>query len=113
MTLSLTTLDVTDRKEKGIGLHNIIVKEAKRASQSSLSIPIPNVLLLTQKQYDDLNNLSKLENMYHSEDKLYVTPYNVMEVRVQNRSRLTFEETNALDESAFNEWEKSIGADNG
>lgn len=108
MTLSLTTLDITDRKEKGQELHNIIVLEAKRASESKLYIPIPNLLLMSADQYDDLNNLSGLQEMYHSDEKMYVTPYNVMEVRVDKRKRLTFKETMELDDKQFNEWEETV-----
>lgn len=110
MTLSLSILDVTDRKEKGVELHNVIVKEAKRAFESKLYLPIPNLLMLTQDQYDDLSkdlNSSPIDNMYHSDDKMYVTPYSVMEVRVDKRIKLTFKEAHSLDDKEFEEWEES------
>jgi hypothetical protein len=111
MTLSLNTMDITDRKEKGKELHDHIVKEVKRLVNSNLFLPIPNVLLLTQKQYDGLSLLTNnpIENMFYSEDKLYKTPYNVMEIRVQGRTKLTFEEAMDLDDKTFDEWEKSMG----
>lgn len=107
MSLSLTTMDITDRKEKGIELHNAIALEAKRASKSKLFIPIPNLILMTSAQYDDLNKLSGIQEFYHTEDKLYVTPYNVMEVRVEKPKRLTFTEAHSLDDKTFTEWENS------
>jgi hypothetical protein len=50
--------------------------------------------------------------MYHSEDMMYQTPYNVMEVRVDKRKRLTFKEAHSLDDKQFDEWEKSQGGIN-
>jgi hypothetical protein len=110
MTLSLTTMDITDRKERGMELHNVICLEAKRAVNSKLLLPIPNVILLTQDQFDDLSELANgVQPFYHSEDRFYTTPYNIMEVRVDKRKRLTFTEAHSLDDKAFDEWEKSDG----
>lgn len=111
MTLSLNTLDITDRKERGIELHNYIVREAKRVHESSFNLEQYNLLLMTQEQYDDLNRLSKLSPMYHSDDMMYQTPYSVMEVRVEKRKRLTFQEAHSLDDKSFSEWERSVKED--
>jgi hypothetical protein len=112
MTLSLNTLDITDRKEPPVELHTIIVKEVRRAFDSKLFIPMYNLITMTQDQYDGLMKLSKMSPMYHSEDMMYQTPYNVMEVRVDKRKRLTFKEAHSLDDKQFDEWEKSQGGIN-
>ena len=104
----INTLDITDRKETGEELHRFIVRETKRVAESKLLLPIHDLLRITQDQYDDLMKLSKMSPMYHSEDRMYQTPYNVMEIRVDKRNRLTFTEAHSLDDKAFNEWEKSV-----
>lgn len=43
-------------------------------------------------------------DVYYTEDKMYQTPYNVMEIGVE-KPKLTFEETMKLDDKQFNEWE--------
>jgi hypothetical protein len=68
---------------------------------------MPAILEMRQDQYDDLMKIAKLPNMYHQEERMYVTPYNVMEVRVTNRSKLTFKEAQALSDKEFDKWEKS------
>ena len=113
MSLSLNTLDVSDRREKGLELHKVIVSEVKRTVKSNLFLPIPNLLLLTQTQWDDLSSLTGVDNMYYSEDRFYTTPYNIMEVRIDKRNKLTFQEAHSLDDKNFDEWERSIGATDG
>jgi hypothetical protein len=51
--------------------------------------------------------------MYHVEDRMYQTKYNVMEVRVEQRTKLTFKEAHSLDDKAFDEWEKSVEGESG
>jgi hypothetical protein len=46
--------------------------------------------------------------MYHSNDRMFFTDWNVMEIRVQGRERLLFTEAHELDELAFKHWEKSV-----
>lgn len=102
-------LDITSFKQKGVKLHEAIVKEVKPLATSKLLVPIPDVIKMTSEQYDDLNKLSNIQEFYHTEDKMYKTPYNVMEVRVDGRKKLTFLETMELDSKNFEEWEKSEG----
>lgn len=110
MNLSHSILDITSFKDKGQQLHDAIVRETKRVDQlgnKGFSLEQYDVLLMTQQQYDDLNKLSgHIQDYFHSDDKVYVTPYNAMEVRVDKRKRLTFEETMQLDDKSFVEWEK-------
>ena len=97
-------LDITSYKEKGQELHDRIVKDVKSVAKSKLVLPIPDLLKMTQSQYDELSLLSGMYDVYYTEDKLYRTPYNVMEIRV-DKPKLTFEETMKLDDKEFNEWE--------
>lgn len=110
MTLSLNTLDITSFKTKGQALNEDIVKECKRihkTGNAGFSIPQYNIIRMTQEQYDDLNKMSgRMIDQFHDDNKMYLTPYNVMEIRVENRKRLTFDEAMKLDDKTFNEWEK-------
>lgn len=106
-------LDITGWKQKGQELKDAIDKECKGLSETLIAIPLPSKILMTQAQYDDLMKLNALPNMYHSEDRMYLTSHNVMEVRVANRSRLTFKEAQSLDDKTFNEWEKSVEGEDG
>lgn len=98
------TLDITSYKEKGQELHDRIVKDVKSFAKSKLILPIPDLLRMTQAQYDDLSLLNGMYDVYYTEDKMYRTPYSVMEIRV-DKPKLTFEETMKLDDKEFNEWE--------
>lgn len=104
-------LDITSYKEKGQELHDRIVKVVKSYAKSKLIIELPNKLVMTQKQYDDLSLLSGMYDVYYTEDKMYQTPYSVMEIRVVDRTRATFKETMELDDKQFEEWEKRNGVD--
>lgn len=106
-------LDITTWRQTGQELHEAIVKECKGLSESLVFTPLPSKIEMNQAQYDDLMKLGNLPNMYHSESRMYITPYNVMEVRVSDRTRLTYKETQALDEKSFNEWEKSVEGEEG
>lgn len=106
--LSTPRLDITTWKQKGLQLNEAILKEIKGLSESLIFMPMPAILEMRQDQYDDLMALSKLPNMYHQEERMFITPYNVMEVRVTNRSKLTFKEAQALSDKDFEKWEKSV-----
>lgn len=107
MTLSLNTLDITTFKTKGQELHDQIVKECKRLN--NLNFEQFNIINMTQDQYDDLNKLSHaMVDQFHDENMMYKTPYSVMEVRVDNRKRLTFTEAMKLDDKEFTDFEKEF-----
>lgn len=105
--------DITTWKLKGQELADEINKHMKGLSETTVFSPLPSKIQMTQAQYDDLMKLGGLPNMYHTEDRMYITPYNVMEVRVSARNRLTFQEAHALDDKTFNEWEKSVEGEEG
>ena len=108
----MTTLDITSFKQKGAELAKAIEAEIKPLANSKLIVPLPDILRMTQVQYDDLMKLNLLpemyqfENMFHTEDRMYQTKYNVMEVRVSNRTKATFEEAHSLSDKEFEKWEK-------
>jgi hypothetical protein len=99
-------LDITNWRQKGAELNTRITNEIKGMSESKIITTLPSKLQMTQQQYDDLMALGKLPNMYHQEDRMYVTPYNVMEVRVTNRTKMTFKEAFGQDDAQFAKWEK-------
>ena len=104
----MTTLDITNFKQKGQELYDEIVKTIKPYATTKLYVTMPDLLFMTQSQYDDLMEINKLPNMYHQEDRMFTTPYNVMEVRVTDRKKLTFKEAHSLSGKQFDRWEKSV-----
>ena len=106
MTLSLTFHDITNYRETGRELITRINNDMKHYADSVLTVKMPDLLTMTQKQYDDLMKLNRLDTMYHSDEQMFLTPYNVMEVRVSNRNKLTFKEVQGLDDKQFDNWEK-------
>jgi len=113
MSILINVFDITSFKEKDLELHQRILRDMKGYSETLLYIPMPDVIKMTQSQYDQLMKLGNMPNMYHSDDRMYVTPYNVMEVRVQSRNRLTFKEAHSLDDKDFEKWEKSVEGEDG
>lgn len=106
MTLSLVTHDITNYQEKGRELITRINGDMKAMLDSPFTHKMPDLLKMTQKQFDDLMKLNSLDTMYHSEEQMFITPSNVMEVRVANRTKLSFKETLQLTDTEFDKWEK-------
>ncbi len=58
------------------------IVETVAATQSPLLVvPLPNILLLTRRQYDLLQNDPDMLGTY-ADQRVYVTPLNAMDVRV-------------------------------
>lgn len=93
---STDELDITHWRQKGADLHTEIVNAVK-STQSVIIQPLPNILTMTQAQYDSLLLLKNMPEMYQSKERFYYTPLNVMEVRVSNRTKQTFEEAHKLE----------------
>jgi len=106
MTLSLVTHDITNYQEKGRELVTRINGDMKTMLDSPFTVKMPDLLKMTQKQLDDLRKLHSLDTMYHSEEQMFITPSNVMEVRVSDRKKLSFKETLQLTDTEFDKWEK-------
>lgn len=106
MTLSLVTHDITNYQEKGRELIERINGDMKTMLDSPFTVKMPDLLKMTQKQFDDLMKLNSLDTMYHSEEQMFITPSNVMEVRVSDRKKLSFKETLQLTDTEFDKWEK-------
>jgi len=104
----MNTLDITTWKDKGEQLQEKIIKHIKGLHETLLIMPMPDELLMTQTQFDQLANLSNMGTMYHSNDRMFFTDWCVMEAKVKGRERLLFTEAHALDELAFRKWEKSV-----
>jgi hypothetical protein len=99
-------LDISSWRDKGLELASRIDKEVKSIADSTITVALPSKIEMTQAQYDDLMELSKLDNMFYDEQKMYVTGHNAMEVRVA-KPKLTFKEAMGLDDQNFDEFEKS------
>lgn len=82
-------LDITELKQQGMDLANAIEGEVE-ATQRVIVQPYPSEILMRRDQYDDLAKLSGMVDMLSGtedeakpEDRIWVTKYNVMEVRIK------------------------------
>jgi hypothetical protein len=78
-------LDITDLKEHGPALHTAIVNAVKD-TQGTILAPLPDVLVMTALQYKELD--AGMMQAYQSDDRIYMTPLNAMNVRVKDTQNL-------------------------
>lgn len=78
----MITLDITDWKQKDDDLRREIVN-AVLSTQAVLVQPLPDQLVMTKAQFDMLDTDPRMQAMYQSTERLYVTPHNAMEVVVK------------------------------
>lgn len=74
-------LDITSFKETGMKLAEAIEKAVKD-TQTPILTPLPDEIRMTQAQFKDLAKLSGMQHLHQSNDRMWVTSMNVMEVRV-------------------------------
>lgn len=77
----MTKLDVTDCKLKGTALQVEIVNRVKD-TQRLLMSPLPDILILSRDQYEDLEHDASMLSTQDSKDRLYNTGLNVMEIKI-------------------------------
>lgn len=75
-------LDITGILERGDALKQEIVSAVKD-TQSVLLTKLPNILLMRPDQFEDLNGGDEMAQMYQSQQRMYVTPQNAMEVVIK------------------------------
>lgn len=76
------TLDITPLTGTVEELEQFIF-EGVKDTQRLLITTLPDQLLITRKQFDQLAKRPEMHQMYASKDFFYYTPLNVMEVRVK------------------------------
>lgn len=78
----IVPIDITPLRETGDELRKAI-NNAVYDMTSTVFNPnnVPNQIIMTQEQYDDLN--PDMDVLYESNDRIYVTPTNAMEVVVK------------------------------
>lgn len=54
----------------------------EKTQSSSIQLPLPNIITMRRDQYDLLQDDPDMQAMYQTEDQLYRTSLNVMEVRI-------------------------------
>lgn len=77
--LGQTILDVRISPKLGKELAEDIA-ESVNWTQRFIQMTLPDVLLVTQKQFASLNGYT--EEMYQTTDRMFTTPLNVMEVTI-------------------------------
>lgn len=76
-------LDITDVQLKGKELIDDIENKVYETQRYAVGF-LPDYLILTKKQFEDLATQLKLPNMWDTEDRMYITKYNVMEVVIRD-----------------------------
>ena len=87
---STNTLDITDLKEHGLALHEAICNAVKD-TQSIVIRQLPNILLMTLAQYQELDPLGDMNGAANAKQRIYMTPLNAMDVVVKNGKEMLFE----------------------
>ena len=80
----MTTLDITSYKVKGKELLELI-DQAVRDTQKVILRPLPDRIIMTKDQFDDLAKIIKLPDMHNSKERMLITRYNVMEIDVKDK----------------------------
>jgi len=84
-------IDITPLKETGQALKQAIFNAVKD-TQGVILAPLPNVLIMTKAQYDELDPDPEMQKAYKSKDRIYITPLNAMDVVVKDAPKfLTFD----------------------
>lgn len=81
--MSTDILDITPWKQKGWEL-KVEIENAVASTQSIIIQPLPNILIMTKAQYDDLQHDPEMIGAYQSTQHLYLTPHNVMDVVIKD-----------------------------
>lgn len=78
----MTTLDIRDCKLIGNDLKLEIVNRVKETQRLVLQ-PLPDMLILTKVQYEDLEDDPRMMPMYASKARIYITSENAMELDIR------------------------------
>jgi len=79
-----TPLDITHYSTLPVDeLKAMIVHDVEKTQSSSITVPLPDSLIIRQDQYDLLQDDPDMSQMYEVKDQMYRTPLNVMLIRVQ------------------------------
>lgn len=75
-------LDIRDWKQTGEALKTEI-GNAVKATQSIIIQPLPNKLVMTRTQYEDLEQDPEMRSFQGSVERIFITPHNAMDVIVK------------------------------
>lgn len=78
------SLDITDLKQKTYEELGKAIIQAVKDTQSVVIRELPNELHMTRKQFKIMQKDPEMWNVANTQDFLYHTPLNVMEVRVND-----------------------------
>lgn len=76
------TLDIRDWPQQGDAL-KLEIANAVASTQSVIIRELPNKLIMSQAQYQQLEHDPDLKSFPGSVDRIYVTPHNAMDVIVK------------------------------
>jgi hypothetical protein len=89
---STDTIDITPLTQTGMELQQAIF-DAVKDTQGAIMTPLPNVLVMSAEQFQDQDPLGGMIMAYKSKDRVYITPYNAMDIVVKDPQNLPLEET--------------------
>lgn len=90
------SLDMRVSDKQGSELKQEIIDSVGR-SQLFIQTTLPDRLVLTQEQFKSLQDYT--EEMYHTTDRMFITPYNVMEVVIDREINTVQEIENVIVET--------------
>lgn len=73
------------------------ITESVATTQRFILSPLPDILIVTQKQFVSLQPYT--QKMYQTEDRMYVTPLNAMEVMIDRQVDMVDEVENTIVET--------------
>lgn len=77
-------MDITGYPELDIdALKERITKDVEKTQSRSVILPLPDLLMCRPDQYELMQTDPDLSEVYDSEDYIWRTPLNVMELRIQ------------------------------
>ena len=78
-----------------------IFKDVQATQNSALLLPLPDILYMRPDQYVLLQDDPDMQNMFASEDRVYATPLNAMEVRIQTEGLTLDQKYNPVNDNAL------------
>lgn len=84
------TIDITPLKETGLELRQAIYNAVQDTQSAVLLTPLPNILIMTFAQYENLDPYGDMVGAYQSKQRIYITrhedgkPLNAMDVVVKD-----------------------------
>lgn len=79
-------LDITDFREHGKELVTAI-ENAVYETQRYIMRPLPDWIHMKKSQFEELAKIHGLPDMYDSDERMYITKHNIMQIEVVDKEQ--------------------------